>query len=462
MPEIYMDVDEAVVVPVNVFPLTDDTDFKTIEDAVAYDAAGMTLLWNFVTTDGVQTQTAVTPTAGGSYDWSHRGNGMYSIEIPAKGGASINNDAEGFGWFTGKATGVLPWRGPVIGFRASGLNDKLMDDAYSETRGLAGTALPAAAADGAGGLPVSYAGGLDLDAKLANTHEVTAARMAVLTDWIDNGRLDLLLDAIKAQSDKLQFTAGNDLKATLDGETVILTDGSLTADKIAANAIVAAALAADAISRIQNGLMLAAEYTAPDNAGITAIKNKTDNLPADPSSEGTVSAVGAAVTALGTPLQDSAYTPPNNADIAAVKAVTDKLNTAVEADGEVYRFTANALEQSPAGGVAPTAEQIRQEIDANSTKLQTIEGKIDLLSGSTGPGADICTITILSNGVPVPDADVWISSDAAGGNVIAGTLQTDSSGKATFLLDAGVTYYLWMEKDGENPILGKAFVAVAD
>lgn len=38
--------------------------------------------------------------------------------------------------------------------------------AYSATRGLTGTALPAAAADAAGGVPISNAGGLDLDAKI--------------------------------------------------------------------------------------------------------------------------------------------------------------------------------------------------------------------------------------------------------------------------------------------------------
>ena len=58
------------------------------------------------------------------------------------------------------------------------------------------TALPNAVADGAGGLPISDAGGLDLDTKLANTNEVTAARMGALTDWINGGRLDNLLDAI--------------------------------------------------------------------------------------------------------------------------------------------------------------------------------------------------------------------------------------------------------------------------
>lgn len=168
MAEMWMDVDTALAeVPVNLMPLLDDTDFKTRETAVAYNASGMDLVWNFVTTAGAFTQTAVTPTTAGTYDWTHQGDGMYTIEIPATGGASINNDTEGFGWFTGLATGVLPWRGPVIGFRASGLNDALIDGAYSTTRGLAGTALPNAAADAAGGLPISDAGGLDIDTALA-------------------------------------------------------------------------------------------------------------------------------------------------------------------------------------------------------------------------------------------------------------------------------------------------------
>lgn len=154
MAEIWMDVDTALSeVPVNVMPLIDDTDFKTIEDAVAYNAAGMALFWHFVTTAGAYTVTAVTPTTAGDYDWTDQGTaGIYTIEIPASGGASINNDTEGFGWFSGVCDGVLPWRGPVIGFRAAAINDALIDSAWSATRGLAGTALPNAAADAAGGL----------------------------------------------------------------------------------------------------------------------------------------------------------------------------------------------------------------------------------------------------------------------------------------------------------------------
>lgn len=195
MADLWMDVDAALSeVPVNIMPLLDDTDFKTREEAVAYNAAGLELIWHFTTTAGATTATVVTPTTAGDYDWVHQDGGMYTIEMTASGGASANNDTEGFGWFTGVATGVLPWRGPVIGFRAAGLNNVLINTAYSATRGLAGTALPDAVADAAGGLAISDAGGLDLDTKLANTNEVTAARMGALTDWINGGRLDVLLD----------------------------------------------------------------------------------------------------------------------------------------------------------------------------------------------------------------------------------------------------------------------------
>lgn len=177
MADLWMDVDAALSeVPINLFPLIDDTDFKSIEASVVYNQAGLALKWNFVTTAGAFTQTAVTPTnTGGNYDFVNQGGGLYTIEIPASGGASINNDTEGCGWFTGVATGILPWRGPVIGFRAAGLNDALIDSAWSATRGLAGTALPAAAADAAGGLPISDAGGLDMDAILARIGAFTGS-----------------------------------------------------------------------------------------------------------------------------------------------------------------------------------------------------------------------------------------------------------------------------------------------
>lgn len=61
--------------------------------------------------------------------------------------------------------------------------------------------------------------------------------------------------------------------------------------------------------------LAAGAYTAPDNTSISAIKAKTDNLPADPAS----------TTQVNTRLAASAYTAPDNAGIASVKAKTDNL-----------------------------------------------------------------------------------------------------------------------------------------
>lgn len=57
--------------------------------------------------------------------------------------------------------------------------------------------------------------------------------------------------------------------------------------------------------------------------------------------------------AVSTRLAASAYTAPDNTGIDAIEAVAAKLDTAMEADGAVYRFTANALELAPSGGSTP-------------------------------------------------------------------------------------------------------------
>lgn len=270
MPDIWMDVDTALSeVPINIFPLTDDTDFKTREEALTYDQAGLDLVWNFVTTAGAFTQTAVTPTTGGDYDWAHQGNGVYTIEIPASGGASINNDTEGFGWFVGYATGVMPWRGPVVGFRAAALNNALIDGGdlidvnvthVADTAQTAndngadinailedtGTTLPATLATidgivddilvdtaeiGAAGAGLTEAGGTgdqltDIIGADADTLKVLSDQLDTVTtdtnelqtDWTNGGRLDLIIDAILADTNELQgdWTNGGRLDLIID------------------------------------------------------------------------------------------------------------------------------------------------------------------------------------------------------------------------------------------------------
>jgi hypothetical protein len=244
MPDIWMDVDAALAeVPVNTMPLIDDTDFKTRETSIAYNASGMDLVWNFSTTAGAFTQTAVTPTTGGDYDWTHQGDGIYTIEIPASGGASINNDTEGFGWFSGVVTGVLPFRGPVIGFRAAGLNNALIDSAYSATRGLSGTALPNAPADAAGGLPISDAGGLDIDTLLARLDAAITTRMATTHIAATAGKVDgvALVDTTTTNTDMRGTDGANTttppaataIRAEIDSNSTLLT--AALAESYAAN-----------------------------------------------------------------------------------------------------------------------------------------------------------------------------------------------------------------------------------
>jgi len=98
-------VDTAVVIEMG--PLVDDTDFKTLETAVAYDASGMSL-------DLIQgnastlSKTDITPTSGGANDWTHKGNGVYELELTA-----AQNDTEGTLRVVGACDGVLPFESPV-------------------------------------------------------------------------------------------------------------------------------------------------------------------------------------------------------------------------------------------------------------------------------------------------------------------------------------------------------------
>ena len=150
MPDIWMDVDTAVVVPMNIAPVMQD-DGLTIEPALVYNSTGIAVQWNFVTTAGAFTSVAITPTTSGVYDVTEpvANQGMYGIEIPASAGASANNDTEGFGWITGSATGLLPWRGPTIGFRAAALNNSLVDGATVDVNvtAMAADVITAAAVD---------------------------------------------------------------------------------------------------------------------------------------------------------------------------------------------------------------------------------------------------------------------------------------------------------------------------
>jgi hypothetical protein len=407
--DLWMDVDAALSeVPVNLMPLVDDTDFKTIEAAVAYNAAGMDLRWNFVTTGGSFTSTAVTPTTGGTYDWTHQGDGIYTIEIPASAGASINNDTEGFGWFSGVVTGVLPFRGPVIGFRAAALNDALIDG--GDNLDVNVTQFGGTNATSSGGRPevnTTHAAGTAW-----GSGAITAASIAA--DAITDAKVasDVTIASVTGAVGSVTGNVGGNVTGSVGS----VASGGITAASFGANAITAAKLDPDVTSELQAGLATAASLTTVEGkidildtnvdtlltritstlfAGITSLaewlglmagkqtgnttartemratgagsgtySETTDSLEAvrdrgdaawttatgfsTLDAAGVRTAVGLASANLDTQL--AAIDDAVDLEVAAIKAVTDKLDDTLEDDGGTYRFTVNALEQAPAGG----------------------------------------------------------------------------------------------------------------
>lgn len=68
---------------------------------------------------------------------------------------------------------------------------------------------------------------------------------------------------------------------------------------------------------------------------------------------------------------------------------------------------------------------------------------------SLGSGATSKTYTLTDDDAqPIPDADIWVTTDEAGSNVIASG-KTDQNGQVTFYLDSG-TVYIWRQKSGWN------------
>jgi len=100
---------------------------------------------------------------------------------------------------------------------------------------------------------------------------------------------------------------------------------------------------------------------------------------------------------------------------------------------------------------ASDMSDIRSAINAVNVVL-TASDISDLASavvaGLSGGGAKQVTITVEDNGNPLEGADVWVTTDIAGLNVIA-RLTTDTLGHVTFYLDPG-TYYFWKQLSGYN------------
>ena len=162
-----------------------------------------------------------------------------ATNITSTGGTTVPQTGDSFALVNG-ASGVVAIKGVV-------------DDILADT----GTTLPATLATIAGYLDTEIA------AILADTNELQ-------TDWVNGGRLDLLIDLIKAATDQFVFTTPGQVDATAvdvsDKTGYAIGTGGIAAAAFAANAVDAAALATDAVTEI-----VAAIFARAFSAGYSSL-----------------------------------------------------------------------------------------------------------------------------------------------------------------------------------------------
>lgn len=190
-----------------------DSSDGTPETGVVYNTSGIDLKYRRegATVTSITEAELSTPAVDDAHTdggFIHIGDGYYRLDLPDAACAA-------------GVTGVLV-HGTVTGMVVLGCYIQLVAYDPFDTVRLGLTALPNAAANAAGGLPVSDAGGLDLDAldnnvsaTLTDTGTTLPATLAAIagyldteiadvladtnelqTDWADGGRLDLLIDSI--------------------------------------------------------------------------------------------------------------------------------------------------------------------------------------------------------------------------------------------------------------------------
>jgi hypothetical protein len=113
----------------------------------------------------------------------------------------------------------------------------------------------------------------------------------------------------------------------------------------------------------------------------------------------------------------------------------------VEIGGGAYMLTAS-IPDSHRGGL----KVYQSGVPATILAFAAINP--EELEPETGGGAITFTYTLTSSvdAVPIADADVWVTSDLAGTNILASG-KTNQNGVVTFYLDAG-TVYVWRSKSG--------------
>lgn len=452
-----------VSVIVRVIDATDGTP----ETGVAYDTAGIDLQYR---REG-STSTAITEATLAGLDsahsdggFKHIGNGYCRLDLPDAACAA-------------GASGVLV-HGTITGMVVIGCYIQLLAVDLQDGVRAGLTALPNAAADAAGGLPISDDGGLDMDL-LAGIGVagagLTALPPVTLADGAHGGasasinlsgvNLGDILDRAHNRTVALmgilyrEIAGLPNVNYALPNPLTIEFSGVMPADAtvdiysnpcdLGGTGYVVYSWSGTAwVQQYSAGELSESQLLAEFVAGATAI-------PA-----GTLTITPTNSTIYGAPA-------PRVLQVPEIKAGAN-VEIAWRRDGTPYVGWAGALETVTP---APTLPQIEAStVLAKEATLGTPAGAslaadiaaVKAAVGTAGTGVTV-TLTIqdaLLN--PIANCTVWITSDIDGDTVVSGPKETGDAGTVAFLLTAGVTYYCWRRKSGMNFTNPSTFVAVAD
>lgn len=211
--------------------------------------------------------------------------------------------------------------------------------------------------------------------------------------------------------------------------------------------------------------LAAADVSGNVPVDVTAIQNGLATAANQATIISAISGVPAAVWAVSTRTLSSFGT--LVADIAA--AVWAYLTSALTVTGSVGKLLTDNIDapiSEAGGGSGLDAAGVRAAVGLSTanldTQLSTINSNVDailvdtsttipaLINADSGAGAISWTYTLTDSddGTPIDGAEVWVTTDAAGEDVVASG-STNSFGVVTFMLDAGA-YYFWRKCSGYN------------
>jgi hypothetical protein len=156
--------------------------------------------------------------------------------------------------------------------------------------------------------------------------------------------------------------------------------------------------------------LASASYTAPANSDISAIKSKTDNLPASPAAVADIPTTAQIATAVeGSLLNEADGQAVLNAIVSAIgnqNLSEVSLVAAVRADLERSGGKIDSIPTSSAPSASTVAGAVR-------TELATELGRLDAsVSSRLSPSGTLATVTNLTNApASVTPSDIWSHSD---------------------------------------------------